>query len=129
MSDSDLELIRRWNQANWDPETVREVVSPDFVAHMPDGDLHGPDGWLRFARQMMDGVSDVAAGSDEVVPSGDLIGERWWIRYTAADGTPVLWRGITMHRVADGKLQEDWVTAQQEHPVPAGSGRTAVRGL
>jgi hypothetical protein len=118
MQDSDLELLRRWNQSNWDPETVHDVVSPDFVAHMLDGDLHGPEGWLRFTQQLTAGVSDLTAGSDEVVGSGDLIGERWWVRFTAADGTQVNWRGITMHRVADGKLQEDWVAAEETRSVP-----------
>jgi hypothetical protein len=114
MPDSNLELIRRWNQANTDPDTVNEVVSPDFVAHMADGDVHGPDGWLEFTRRIGAGLRDMEAGSDEVIESGELIGERWWIHATSEDGRPVRWRGITMHRVADGRLQEDWVAVEDD---------------
>jgi hypothetical protein len=116
MPSSNAELIRRWNQSNSDPDTVREVVAPGFVAHMSDGDVHGADGWIAFTQRVNAGVHDMEAGSDEVIESGDLIGERWWIHGTREDGSPLRWRGITMHRVADGRLQEDWVVAfQEEH--------------
>lgn len=114
MPSTNRELIRRWNQSNTDPETVREVVAPDFVAHMEDGDVHGAEGWIAFTQRVGAGLRDMEAGSDEVIESGPLIGERWWIRGTREDGSPLLWRGITMHRVADGRLQEDWVAVEEE---------------
>jgi hypothetical protein len=35
------------------------------------------------------------------------VAERWWVR---ADG--LTRRGITMHRIENGKLQEDWAVYQ-----------------
>ena len=67
----------------------------DF-AHMADGDVHGPDGWIEFTKRVGAGMTDLQAGSDEVIESGELIGERWWIHATRDDGTPVRWRGITV---------------------------------
>jgi uncharacterized linocin/CFP29 family protein len=113
MTESDLALIRRWNQENTDPDAVREIVSPDFVAHMEDGDIRGPDGWIEFARSLGE-LSEVEAGQDEVIASGDLIGERWWLRWKQSDGTAVRLRGMTMHRVSGGRLQEDWVVTAEE---------------
>jgi hypothetical protein len=114
MQNSNLDVIRRWNQENWKADAVTELVAPDFVAHIGDRDVRGPDGWIKFSLDGTAGVQDIEAGQDEVFTSGNLIGERWWLRYTDADGTQVRWHGITMHRVADGRLQEDWVAAEQD---------------
>lgn len=114
MAESDLELIRRWNQENTDPDAIREIVSPDFVAHMEQGDIHGPDGWIEFARGMGEQLTDLHAGQEEVIASGGLIGERWWLSGTRQDGSEMRLRGITMHRVSGGRLQEDWVVTEDE---------------
>jgi hypothetical protein len=115
MPDSNVDVVRRWNQENWDPAAVHDLVAPDFVAHMPDEEVHGADGWLAFVQRISRGARDNEAGVDEMMTSGDLVGERWWMHYTDADGHPVRWRGITMHKVADGRLQEDWVVSEEEH--------------
>ena len=114
MPSANAELIHRWNQANTDPDAVHELVTPDYVAHLESGDARGPDGWLAYMRQAGDGMRDMESGIDELIESGDLVGERWWIRGTAADGQQVRLRGITMHRVAGGRLKEDWVAFEQE---------------
>ncbi|MDH2442640.1 nuclear transport factor 2 family protein [Amnibacterium sp. CER49] len=114
MTDADLELIRRWNQENTDPQAIREIVSPDFVAHMEDGDIRGPDGWIEFVTGMGEHWTDLRAGQEEVIASGDLIGERWWLSGKRPDGTVSRIRGITMHRVSGGRLQEDWVVTEEE---------------
>ena len=114
MTDPRLEVVRRWNQENMNPDAVRELVSPDYVAHLNGDQIHGADGWIAFAKSVGGESRDYEAGSDEVIISGDLVGERWWTQYTAADGTSVRWRGMTLHRVSDGRLQEDWIVAEQE---------------
>jgi hypothetical protein len=132
MQSANAELIRRWNQQNQDPSAVRELVSPDFVAHLEDGDVHGPDGWVEFTRREDIRLRDVHSGIDELIESGPFIGERWWLRGITEDGQPMLLRGITMHRVADGRLQEDWVAVELEQDQElshAGPRRTAVTGL
>lgn len=114
MQSANAELIRRWNQQNQDPSAVRELVSPDFVVHGAGGEIHGIDEWLAYMQRAGEDLRDAEAGIDELIEMGDLVGERWWIRGITADGRPTRLRGITMHRVADGRLEEDWVVFEQE---------------
>jgi hypothetical protein len=109
MSDEkNFELVRRFNQLPaGDLSMLDELLAPDFVAHGGDGqEVRGPDGWrefLRTAGEQFQG-DNIQSGIDELIGNGDLVAERWWIRTKA--GTR---RGITMHRIADGRLAEDWV--------------------
>ncbi|WP_210481014.1 ester cyclase [Naasia sp. SYSU D00948] len=109
MSDEEnFELVRRFNQVpGKDLSVLDELVAPDFVVHGGNGlEVRGRESWRQFlltAGEQFQG-EDVESGIDELIGNGDLVAERWWIR------TPVgIRRGITLHRVADGKLQEDWV--------------------
>ncbi len=87
---------------------LEELLAPDFVVHGGDGqEVHGPDGWRQFIQSVQAQAGDMESGIDEMISNGNLVAERWWVR--SSEGTR---RGITMHRIVDGKLQEDWVVFQ-----------------
>ena len=108
MSDEEnFEVIRHFNRiaAGGDLSVLEDIVAPDFVVHGGEGwEIRGADGWREFILAAREQYGQSEAGIDELIGNGNLVAERWWIR--ASDGTR---RGITMHRIADGKLQEDWV--------------------
>ena len=107
--EENFELIRRFNQVNaaGDLGVLDEILAPDFLARNGEQEVHGPDGWRQFVLAGREQYGESEGGIDELIGNGNMVAERWWLR--AAAGTR---RGITMHRIVDGKLEEDWMVAQ-----------------
>lgn len=113
----ELAVIRRFNAAGHDEDdsALEELLTPDFVAHNGDQDVHGVDGWREFLARARDQFGPSRAGIDELIPSGNLIGERWWIRSTPPGTTTVsLAHGITMHRLVHGRIAEQWAVMRED---------------
>src|SRR4051812_21729179 len=104
--------------AHKDLSVLDELVAPDFVARDGKEEVRGRDAWRQFVAAGQEQYGDVESGIDELIANGDLVAERWWIRASA-----VTRRGITMHRIADGRLQEDWVVYED---IYADSGASAT---
>jgi hypothetical protein len=99
-----------WNTGNLDD--LDDVLAPDFVAHGSSADTTGIEGWKQFVRNLSAG-KDVHATVDELIADGDWVAERWSVRATdTATGEQTTWQGMTLHRFANGKLQEDWAVAE-----------------
>ena len=58
---------------------------------------------------------DVETGIDELIGHGNLVAERWWIRSTADGDAGLNGHGVTMHRIVNGRLQENWAVFQPEN--------------
>jgi predicted ester cyclase len=117
MSDEHFDLVRQFNQlfSTRDLDLLQRLVAPDFVAHNGDTDVRGPDGWRRFLEESWERFERVDTGIEELIANGGLVAERWWFRATPKDGGEGLrGHGITIHRVVDGRLQENWATFQPE---------------
>jgi predicted SnoaL-like aldol condensation-catalyzing enzyme len=116
-NEQNLELVRRFNQvfrADDDLTVLDEILAPDFVAHNGDEEVHGPDGWRQFVLEARRMGGNIETGIDELIGDGSLVAERWWLR-SSADGAEAFdGHGITIHRIADGKLQENWAVAEAE---------------
>ena len=116
--EENFELVRRFNQvskADHDLSVLNEILAPDFVAHNGDEDVRGPDGWRQFVLAMQEEGGDVETGIDELIGDGNLVAERWWIRSSAAGDAGPNGHGVTIHRIVNGKLQENWAVFQPEN--------------
>ncbi len=113
MSDEeDIELVRRFNQTPGakDLSVLDELLAEDFVAHSGYGqDVRGRDAWRQWVLAGQAQFGEVEMGIDEVLVNGNMVAERWWAKVDA--GTR---RGITMHRIENGKIQEDWVVWEDD---------------
>jgi steroid delta-isomerase-like uncharacterized protein len=99
-----------------DLDVADEIIAADFVSHIPQSPpAEGPDGVkasVAVYQDALDGQWDV----QEMHSSGDRVFTRWVGRGTHVgeiNGIPPTGRTIavealTMHRVADGKIAEDW---------------------
>ncbi len=70
--------------------------------------MHGPDGWRQFILSGRQQGGDIETGIEMLIGNGNLVAERSWIRGSADGGAAVRGHGMTMHRIENGKLQEDW---------------------
>ena len=142
MSERNTNVIRRafeevYNQGNL--ELVGELVSSDFVAHMPSGDVHGPAGMKQFAAALREAFPDLEVTINDQIEEGDKVVTRWTARGTHTgtfQGIPPTGRrgamtGIDIDRVVDGRAIECWTNTddlgllQQLGVVPAPDHATA----
>ncbi|MDP9166777.1 MAG: nuclear transport factor 2 family protein [Actinomycetota bacterium] len=109
-TEENFALVRRFNQVfkEDDLSVLDEILAPDFVAHNGDQDIHGPDGWRRFVLETREQGGDVDTGNDELLGDGSLVAERWWMRGSTDGHEQLHGHGITLHRIVDGRLQENW---------------------
>ena len=110
--------LRSWeivNQRN--PDLIEEVYPPDFVWHEPDQDLRGYEEARQFVSTFFQALPDINITVEDVIAEGDKVVTRYTIRGTHQGGTeefgPPTGRqmeleGITIHRIEDGKIVEEW---------------------
>jgi len=112
-------VVRRlMNEAYTNPGVHDELVAEDYVGHFPPNPtLHGPEGLKRFNAQAVTAFPDVHASIEDLVAEGDEVVVRWTLRGThegelrggiPATGRRVEVSGITISRIRDGRLVENW---------------------
>jgi steroid delta-isomerase-like uncharacterized protein len=116
-----LELVERFvaeviNGGN--TRLLGALVAPEHVTHDPTGDLYGPEGLRIDIAGYRTAFPDLEMSTDDLVADGDRIARRFTIRGThqgafmgvPPSGRPVAVGGIAIHRVADGRLVETWLS-------------------
>ncbi len=112
-------VVRRlMNEAYTRPEVHNELVADDYVGHFPPNPtLHGPEGLKRFNAQAVTAFPDAHAAIEDLVAEGDEVVVRWMLRGThegelrggiPATGRRVQVSGITISRLKDAKVVENW---------------------
>jgi steroid delta-isomerase-like uncharacterized protein len=120
--ESILALARRsfdeiWNNGNLD--VADELFSPDYVNHDPVSPEvpPGPEGVKQTARMYRRAFPDLRFTIDEMLAAGDKVITRWIgegthrapLRGLPASGRQVRVSGISIHRIAGGRIVETWV--------------------
>ncbi len=119
MSEENKDLARRsWeivSQRN--PDLLEEVYAADIVWHEPDQDVQGLEEAKQFYSMYLSAFPDFNATVEDVIAEGDKAVTRWTIRGThqgeieefgPPTGKQVEIKGITIHRIEDGKIVEEW---------------------
>jgi predicted ester cyclase len=90
-----------------DLELARQCYTPDFVDHVNAMDLHGHDGIRESTdlyRALFDGLQIRVV---DQVSEGDRVVSRW-VMTGSNRGRPAQLTGITISRMHDGRIVEDW---------------------
>ena len=126
MSEQSKALMRRgveevWNRGNY--AVVGELIASDFVAHASPqiGELHGPEGVARFYAALREAFPDLHFTIEDQVAEADRAVTRWTARGThrgafrgiLPTGRQVGVTGITINRVAGGKVVEGWMNLDE----------------
>jgi steroid delta-isomerase-like uncharacterized protein len=101
------------------PDAADEIYAPDFVDHdpaTPDEMRRGPEGVKQQAAMYGGAFPDIQMAVEDQVAEGDKVVTRWSAQGTrqgelmglSGSGNQVTVMGITIARVADGKIQEEW---------------------
>jgi steroid delta-isomerase-like uncharacterized protein len=100
-------------------DAADEIYSADYVDHdptTPDEMRRGPEGIRQQAAMYHSAFQPLDMRVEDQVAEGDRVVTRWSGRGThsgelmgvAATGKEVSVKGITIARIADGKIQEEW---------------------
>lgn len=106
-----------WNDNN--PAIADEIVAPDFVPHDPSNPWlkPGPAGTKELVSTYRTAFPDSHFTIEDQIAEGDRVVTRWTAHGTnngelqgmPATGKRVTVTGITIDRIANGKLAESWV--------------------
>jgi predicted ester cyclase len=114
-------LARRYQEEVWgkgDLALIDELLAPDFVDHgLPAGMDPGFTGAKRAVQGALDAFPDGQWTVEDVIAEGEKVVIRWKMDAThehefrgiAPVGKPVTVAGITILRIAGGKITERWV--------------------
>jgi steroid delta-isomerase-like uncharacterized protein len=119
MTDSDRQIGRRWFEEVWNKgrrEVIEEMVAPHGVVHDGSTVSVGPEGFYAFYDRMRAAFSDIRVTVEDEICQDDKVCVRWTcsLRHTGEGmGFPpsdqtATFTGISILRVADGKLIEGW---------------------
>jgi steroid delta-isomerase-like uncharacterized protein len=94
-----------------------EILAPGYVEHDPIlGRWSGAKGLKQLSRSLRDAFPDGHWTINDQLAAGDRVVTRWAFRGTQfgefagipAGGRGVWITGISIHRIADGRIQESW---------------------
>ncbi len=101
------------------PTAIDEICSPDYIDHAPfPGMPPNRDGLKQYSEMRAASLPDYHSTIEDIVAEGDKVVLRFTGRGThrgAMMGIPptgkqVTIKGIAIHRIANGKVVENWVT-------------------
>ena len=101
-----------------DTELLVDLIAARHVRHAPDGDLYGPEGVRIDVAEWRSGFPDLRLEVEDQVAEGDRVASRFRLRGThdgpflgvAPTGRPVAVAGVSIDRLAGGRLVESWLS-------------------
>ena len=98
-------------------DILEEVYDTDLVWHEPDQDIQGMEQARQFVSMFLSAFPDLQATVEDAIAEGDKVVTRWTLRGThqgeieefgPPTGKQIEVKGITIHRIEDGKIVEEW---------------------
>jgi len=97
-------------------DALAEVYAHDFILHEAGEDIVGIEGLVQFVSMMRSAIPDLRITLEDDMAEGDKVVTRWIAQGThqgelmgaAPTGNQVTATGLTMHRVDDTKIVEEW---------------------
>jgi steroid delta-isomerase-like uncharacterized protein len=116
-------------------ETHENLYGADWVGHFPGMPPLDAAGHRQFSEVMMVAFPDLDRRIEDMVAEGDKVVARWSAKGThtgdfmgvPASGNVALSSGITIFRIADGRIVEEWSESdmlgllQQVGAIPSGA--------
>ena len=120
-TETNKEIVRRVAEEPWrgNLDVIDEHVAADYIGHDPSRPepQRGPAGFKEFVQSSRDAFPNAQVTVDEQLAEGDLVATRWTGRGIhegelmgiQPTGREVTVTGITISRLRDGKIVEDWL--------------------
>jgi steroid delta-isomerase-like uncharacterized protein len=115
------EIVRRLVAGVWADRNlaiIDELIAPGYVGHDPTqpAPIQGREGYKQFVDMYQSAYHDATVTIDDQIAEGDQVVTRWTGRGThtgelmgiAPTGKEVTVSGITVSRLENGKIAEEW---------------------
>jgi predicted ester cyclase len=127
VSEQNKILVRRaieevWNRGHF--ALVDELIVSDYIGHAstPASEVHGPAGYKRFYTLLRRRFPDIHFAIEDQIAEGDKVVTCWIASALNVDGSRkgeptgkhTLLSGITVDRIAGGKIVECWTNAYDQ---------------
>jgi steroid delta-isomerase-like uncharacterized protein len=97
-------------------DALQEVYADDVVMHEPDEDVRGIEGLKQFISMIRSALPDLRITLEDDLGEGNKVVSRWMAQGThqgelmgiAPTGNQLTFTGITIHRIEDTKIVEEW---------------------
>jgi ketosteroid isomerase-like protein len=117
MSEANKELSRRFTELfGSDDETLADqVLGEDVVFHgtSGDGELRGIDVVKAFVAGFRQAFPDAHSTVEDQIAEGDKVVTRWRAHGVAGPDRDFAMDGITIERIAEGRIVELWVARDE----------------
>jgi predicted ester cyclase len=96
-----------------------QVVGADFADRTPGvpGDVYGPEAIRASQRRARELFENIRYNLEDLIAEGDRVAARYTVRATrkgaGLGGKPVEVTGVTLFRIAAGKIREAWIVNDQ----------------
>ncbi len=121
-------IVRRYeeetrNRDNW--EVVDELVAPGYLDHGNSEELASLDALKQGRAQLREQIPDLRLDIEDLIAEDDRVAMRWTLRGTAkgdletpvarfpAAGKQLRVTGMTIYRLASGKIVEIWTSTNE----------------
>jgi steroid delta-isomerase-like uncharacterized protein len=109
-------IVKRWNEEIWNRRNVDIIDDLADASYVNRVDNSDREGYKRFAAAVLAAFSEGGISVDDVIAEGDKVAIRWTMHsihtgeYTGIPptGRSVTISGMSIYRIADGKVVEDW---------------------
>ena len=119
MIEESKNLVRRMYEEVWNEgrlEVIDEICAPGYVGVGPYGDEPGPEAVKRGVTSRRTAFPDIHVTIEDMVAEADKVVARLTFRGThrgefqgiSPTDKEVIWTGIWIYRVANGKFVERW---------------------
>lgn len=122
MSETNKDLIRRYQEAynSGDLHVLDEVLADEWVTNAwPEGMPQSVESAKESYKMALSVFPDLHVTTEDLIAEGDKVVQRWTVRGThkgellrfAPTGRQVKAAGISIFRIADGRIVEHWAFA------------------
>lgn len=107
-------MLEMWNEGNLG--LADQLFARDYVSHDPANRVQGTEGVKQLVTKYRTAFPDTHFTIEEMIAEGDKVVTRWKAEGThrgvlegiAATGKRVTVAGVTVSRIVNGKVAEDW---------------------
>jgi predicted SnoaL-like aldol condensation-catalyzing enzyme len=92
---------------NHNVEVLDDILAPSYVNH--SANIHGRERMKELYIDLLEEHPTMYVNADDIIAEGDKVAVRWtWFNRD----NPIV-TGITIHRVREGRIVEDWYTTRR----------------
>jgi predicted ester cyclase len=108
-----------------DVEVIDDTVVPHIVCHgfpgFPDGEIRDRESYKAFFRIFRQSFSDMSFETLKTIATAEFVSAHWeiWATHSGTfqgiepDGARVVFDGVALYRMEEGKIAETWLTINQ----------------